>query len=315
MNQKSKSLTVILVIAGAILLFSIKESIPTGYQKEFEKSTYFCSEKQCNSNLCSSYNLLKISYINIDCKLSEIICICSINNYDAFYDGLGNKNDLYNPSANIYKSYNDLLNFTGINPKQNPPVANVIFIEGTMQTYSKGTIKVWPRDKYGQYHELIHFLLRYQTQPQEGWYPYLEEGLAHYGAYCYNNPNTPRCDYDLGNYQDSEICIPNVGNCKGQVKDTSLVLQLRRDYNCDWNHCWKEFLNWAVTEQKGKTLNLIDATNKLNEITGKDIKPLLLSYGISESYFREIPEFKIIYDDEVIEEEIINEKGEFTTLT
>lgn len=300
-------------IFAILIIYFLGINNLSSYQKEFTKPTSICSQKECEINLCQPEYVLSPKSMNLYCQLPEKTCKCQVYNYGAFYQGLGNNKDFYNPSANIYKSYKDLTKFIGGDVEKNPPKLTVNFIQGKMQSYSNQQINIWPLDTYGQYHESIHFILRYYTQPQDGFYPYLEEGLAHYGAYCYNNPNTQRCNYNLGDYQDKDICTPNKDKCIGQVRDTSLVLELRKDYNCDWEHCWREFLQWATTEMKGQPLNLRDAINELNLITGKDIRDLLSKYGIKELDYT-VQLFVISYEDEVKEEEIVNDKGEFTTL-
>jgi hypothetical protein len=313
-EEKMKRELSILFFIALLIIFYIVSIGEKGYQRDFQKPTSSCSVQACEESSCEPLEIHRVNEININCKLIPLDCKCKIYNYNLFYESLGKDSIVYNPSANIYKSYEDLIKFVDGQAQTTSPMLTVTFIEKEMQYYSKGNIYVWPNDKYGQYHEMIHFLLRQYTQPQEGWYPYMEEGLAHYGAYCYNNPNTARCNYDLGNYADSDICVPNLGSCTGQIMDTSLVLQLRRDYGCDWNHCWKQFLKWAVEEKKGQPLTLKDATNELNSIIGKDIRPLLLSYNINEKDYLQQPQFSIYYEDKVEEESIINNNGEFTTI-
>lgn len=303
---------ILLISTASLILLLIFFNIQDYYKIKIEDVSPThekCYEQECNTNLCTPEYGIIFQNLNINCQLNPLTCKCAIDNYDSFYIGLGNNEASYNPTANLYKSYNNLLNFVGIN--QDNPKLEAYFIQNKMQYYSEGKIFVWPNDKYGQYHESIHFLLRHYTIPQDGFYPYLEEGMAHYGAYCLNNPNSARCDFKFGTYVEEDICVPDVENCKGQIKDTSLVLQLRQDYGCDWNHCWKEFINWAITEKKDKHLTLQDSIEELNKITKKDIRPLLLTYGVDEYKF---PTFAIVTKDEVIEESIINENGEFTTL-
>jgi hypothetical protein len=314
-RRKSMFIPIVMIMMVAAIIFYLSID-KIDYQKDFDEPENICPQKECEINLCQPSNQLQLNYIDVSCALSKIICNCEIYNYDAFYQGLGNDKNFYNPSANLYKSYSIVLKDVGKKMSTEPVRLKVNFIEGKTQSYSRGVISVWPNDKYGQYHELLHFLIRSYTQPQEGWYPHLEEGLAHYGAFCYNNPTAVRCDYTLGsgNYEDPGICFPNNGTCKGQVMSTSLILELRRDYKCDWNHCWKKFLNWTVHDMKGKPLNLKDAVTELNMITGKDISPLLLKYGLDTTTIKEVPSFSVYYDDSVIEEEIINNNGEFTTI-
>jgi hypothetical protein len=296
------------VIGVIALLFALTQfkivatPVQKDYKGNFQEPTSICLNYDCYADKCSPSKNLDLANINFQCHLSKDFCECYVDSYDSFYQGIDNKFSAFTPTGNIYKSNEYMKGYF----ENTPVTTNVIFIGTRLQKYSNGQIEVFPYDSYGQTHEQVHLFLRHYTLPLDGFYPYLEEGIAHYGAYCYNNPGTAICDNSLGSYYDSELCQP--GQCEGQNRDYAIVLRLRQDYNCDWEHCWKGFFSWVIEEKDGKTLSLNDAIKELNKLTNSDVTPLLKEYGVKDQYF--LPSFAL-YQDEIIEEDLKNKDGLF----